>query len=100
MKDVIGEFAIVVQNPLQRARRWKEAGKGVIGCFPMYVPEEIIHASGMLPITLLGTEEPVSLAYKHLQTYICHLVQSNFELSLAGKLDFLDGIVFLVSATR
>jgi len=31
MKDVIGEFAIVVQNPLQRARRWKEAGKGVIG---------------------------------------------------------------------
>jgi len=48
----------------------------------------------MLPITLLGTEEPVSLAYKHLQTYICHLVQSNFELSLAGKLDFLDGIVF------
>ena len=94
MNDIISEFATIAQNPLQRAKRWKEAGKQVIGCFPMHVPEEIIHASGMLPITLLGTDEAVTLADKYLQPYLCYVARSNLDLALKGKLDFLDGIVF------
>lgn len=94
MNDIINEFATIVENPLQRARRWKEAGKGVIGCFPMYIPEEVIHAGGMLPITLLGTHEVVTSSDRYLQPYLCHVPRSNLDLALKGKLDFLDGIVF------
>jgi benzoyl-CoA reductase subunit C len=94
MNDVIGELATLAQNPLQRARRWKEAGKIVIGCFPMYVPEEIIHASGALPITLLGTNETVTSADRYMQPYLCHVPRSNLDLALKGRLDFLDGVVF------
>lgn len=94
MNDIIGELATIAQNPLQRARRWKEAGGRVIGCFPMYVPEEIIHASGILPIALLGTNETVTLADRYLQPYLCHVPRSNLDLALKGRLDFLDGIVF------
>jgi len=94
MNDIIGEFATIAQNPLQRAKKWKEAGGRVIGCFPMYIPEEIIHASGILPITLLGTNETVTLSDRYLQPYLCHVPRSNLDLALKGKLDFLDGIVF------
>jgi benzoyl-CoA reductase subunit C len=94
MSDIIDELAAVAQNPLERARRWKEAGGRVIGCFPMYVPEEIIHASGILPITLVGTNEIVTSADRYLQPYLCHVPRSNLDLALKGKLDFLDGIVF------
>jgi len=94
MNDIIGELATIAQNPLQRARRWKEAGKRVIGCFPMNVPEEIIHASGVLPITLLGTNETVTLSDRYLQPYLCHVPRSNLDLALRGNLDFLDGVVF------
>lgn len=94
MNDIIDELAIITQDPLQRARRWKEAGGRVIGCFPMYVPEEIVHASGILPITLLGTSETVTSSDRYLQPYLCHVPRSNLDLALKGKLDFLDGIVF------
>jgi len=94
MNDIIGELATIAQNPLQRARRWKETGKRVIGCFPMYVPEEIIHASGILPITLLGTNETVTLSDRYMQPYLCHVPRSNLDLALKGNLDFLDGVVF------
>jgi len=94
MNDIIGELATIAQNPLQRARKWKETGKRVIGCFPMYVPEEIIHASGILPITLLGTNETVTLADRYMQPYLCHVPRSNLDLALKGRLNFLDGVVF------
>ena len=37
---------------------WKAAEKGrkVIGYMPVYVPREIIHAAGMLPVGILGGE--------------------------------------------
>jgi len=41
-----------------KAREWKEAapGRKVIGYMPVYVPREIIHAAGMLPLGILGGE--------------------------------------------
>ena len=38
------------------ARQWKDAkpGRKVIGYMPVYVPCEIIHAAGMLPLGVLG----------------------------------------------
>ena len=40
---------------------WKAAGKKVIGWFNPYVPEEIIHAAGMLPFEVTGNNEPVQM---------------------------------------
>ena len=38
------------------AREWKAAdpSRKVIGYMPVYVPREIIHAAGMLPLGILG----------------------------------------------
>ena len=93
-QQALSEFGEVFGDPYKRAKEWKKSNKReVIGCLPMYVPEEIIHAAGMLPITIFEDEEPVALADKHLQTNTCELIRSTFDMTLRGKLDFLDGLV-------
>lgn len=87
-------IASIVDRPYETALEWKKQGGKVIGCLPMYVPEEIVHAAGMLPITLLGNDEPITVADSYLQPYVCAPVRSNFDLALKGELDFLDGVVF------
>ena len=47
-------------------RAWKEAhpGRKAVGCMPVWFPRELIHAAGMLPVTVVGggTEEAISRA--------------------------------------
>lgn len=37
------------------AREWKEQGGRVIGYFCSYMPEEIVHAAGLLPYRVMGS---------------------------------------------
>jgi benzoyl-CoA reductase subunit C len=94
--DVWSKFANVADNPLDHLARWKKTtGRNIIGCHPMHCPEEIIHAAGALPITMLGSGGPITLANKHLQsTFICMPVRYNLDSALGGRLDFLDGMIF------
>lgn len=95
MDNLLKEFASIAEDPYPRLTQWKkDTGKKIIGCFPMYLPEEIIHAAGMLPVTLLGSDDEITLADQYAHPYICQLVRGNFDLSLKGELDFLDGVVF------
>jgi benzoyl-CoA reductase subunit C len=65
-----------------------------IGFFCPYVPEELLHAAGALPIRLMGTPVQMSHVQAHLQPNCCHLVKSSLESLLQGELDFLKGIIF------
>jgi benzoyl-CoA reductase/2-hydroxyglutaryl-CoA dehydratase subunit BcrC/BadD/HgdB len=65
-----------------------------IGFFCPYVPEELLHSAGSLPIRLMGAPIKISHAQGHLPPYCCHLVKSSLESYLQGELDFLKGIVF------
>ena len=95
MESILAEFAEATQNPFPRLIEWKQrTGKRIIGCLPMYVPEEIIHAGGMLPITLLGNEEALVHVDRYVEPYVCGIVRSNLDLALRGELNFLDGVIF------
>jgi len=95
MEELLRNFALITENSYQRLAEWKDHAKGnVIGCLPMYVPEEIIDAAGILPITILVEDNNITLADYYLQPHLCSLVRAKFDLALRGKLDFLDGIVF------
>ena len=76
-------------------RDWKAAGKKVVGWSCIYVPEEIIHAAGMLPIRVTGHVEESALehASSYLYTNSCSFMRSCFDLALIGGYDFLDGYV-------
>jgi len=79
-------------------RRWREAhpGQKVIGCFPVYVPEEIVHAAGMLPVALYGGGPMIEIdhADSRIQSFICSISRSTLELGLTGRLDAFDGLIF------
>ncbi len=83
---------------LTAVRAWKEAGTGrkAIGHMPIYVPRELIHAAGMLPVGIVGAGERLEIIRgdAYFQSYICHIPRSTIELALSRRLDVLDGMLF------
>ncbi len=80
------------------ARDWKaaDANRKVIGYMPVYVPRELIHAAGMLPMGVLGGGDQLEVIHgdAYYQSYICRIPRSTVELGLGGQLDFVDGMLF------
>ena len=80
------------------ARQWKASapGRKVIGYMPIYVPREIIHAAGFLPLGILGGGDQLEVIHgdAFYQSYICRIPRSTIELGLSGRLDFVDGMLF------
>jgi benzoyl-CoA reductase/2-hydroxyglutaryl-CoA dehydratase subunit BcrC/BadD/HgdB len=76
-------------------REWKATGRFVIGWFNPYVPEEIIHAAGMLPFEVTGDNEPVQMqgAEAHIYSNSCSKIRTCWQMQLDGKYNFLDGYV-------
>ncbi|MFV0514812.1 MAG: benzoyl-CoA reductase subunit C [Jhaorihella sp.] len=80
------------------AREWKAAkpGRKVIGFMPLYVPRELIHAAGMLPLGIMGGGDNLEVIHgdAYYQSYICRIPRSTIELGVSGRLDFVDGMLF------
>jgi benzoyl-CoA reductase/2-hydroxyglutaryl-CoA dehydratase subunit BcrC/BadD/HgdB len=74
---------------------WQATGRKVIGWFNPYIPEEIIHAAGMLPFEVTGNNEPVQMqgAEAHIYSNSCSKIRTCWQLQLDGKYNFLDGLV-------
>jgi benzoyl-CoA reductase subunit C len=79
-------------------KQWKAAvpGRKAIGYMPVYVPRELIHAAGMLPVGILGGGDSLEVIQgdAYYQSYICRIPRSTIELGLTGRLDSLDGMLF------
>ena len=65
------------KNPRAQLDKYLAAGKKVIGCFEPYTPEELVHASGMIPMGLWGGHTELKLV----KSYLLHLPR----LDHAGK---------------
>ncbi len=78
-------------------KTWKEkTGGKAIGYLPVYVPREIIHAAGMLPVGIMGGGPNLEIIKgdAYFQSYICHIPRSTIELGLLNKLDCMEGFLF------
>lgn len=80
------------------ARQWKAASpdRKVVGYLPVYVPRELIHAAGMLPLGIVGGGDQLEVIHgdAYYQSYICRIPRSTIELGVSGRLDFVDGMLF------
>jgi benzoyl-CoA reductase subunit C len=65
----------------------------VIGYFPVYFPEEIVHAAGLRPHALLGggNKLEVRLADARIGSFVCSICRSTTEQGLNGTLRGLKG---------
>ena len=83
---------------LAAVREWKEEGpdRKAVGHMPIYVPRELIHACGMLPVGVVGAGDRLEIIRgdAYFQSYICHIPRSTIELAVTGRLDALDGMLF------
>jgi benzoyl-CoA reductase subunit C len=82
---------------LGSVREWKARTGGLaVGYMPIYVPCELLHAQGVLPVGLMGARDDLEIIRgdAYYQSYICHIPRSTVELGLNGSLDCLDGLLF------
>ncbi len=66
-------------------RRFKERTGGLaVGYMPIYVPRELFHAQGVLPVGILGGGDDLEIIRgdAYYQSYICHIPRSTIELGL------------------
>jgi bcr-type benzoyl-CoA reductase subunit C len=96
--DAQEKIAEIVHNPLKSIADWKKrsGGKvvGCLACMPPFVPEELIHAAGMLPVGLWGAEIPVRLADAKLQSFACSVARTSLEMGLNGTVSVCDAFLF------
>lgn len=67
----------------------EETGKPAVGCFPLFVPEELVYAAGFLPVGLWGGVSAFQKSNQYIQSFACSIMRANLELGLSGKYDFL-----------
>jgi benzoyl-CoA reductase/2-hydroxyglutaryl-CoA dehydratase subunit BcrC/BadD/HgdB len=86
------EMASELNNPEIQA--WKQAGNRVVGTSCSNIPEEVLHAAGLLPMRLRapGIKE-TGIADSHLHRINCTYTRSVLEFLLRGELDFFDGFI-------
>lgn len=98
-RDIVDRCEALLDDlSFESARAWKSAedGRKVVGYMPIYVPREIIHAAGMLPLGVLGGGDRLEVIHgdAYYQSYICRIPRSTVELGVTGRLDFVDGMLF------
>lgn len=87
--------AVEPQNRVRWALERKAQGKKVIGLGCSHIPEEIIHAAGILPLRLIGTWNPsLSLVNNYrpiawTDPYVNHVLES----AINGEYNYLDGMI-------
>ncbi len=98
LQELLGRAEVLYRDcRLHRVRQWKqETGGLAVGYLPIYVPREILHAQGVLPVGLMGGGDDLEVIRgdAYYQSYICRIPRSTIELGLNGSLDCLDGVIF------
>lgn len=84
----------IAGNPFSFLEQWrKSTGKKVIATTIADIPEELIYAADLLPFTIQGTSDPISVAGGRLPDNCCSLARSNLELVMGFAGSFFNGYV-------
>ncbi len=97
LEDVVRLGREIVADPTYpTARAYARGGRPVVGCFPVYTPQEIAHAMGMLPVSLHGGGENLEISHADaaLGSFLCSISKSTLELGLTGGLEAFRAVVF------
>lgn len=97
IETIINELVEIQKNPTKVVEDHKKAtGKGAIGIMPIYAPEELVHATGFLPVGIWGGQKNITKARAYLPPFACSIMQSVMEYQLEGAYDNLDAVLISV----
>ncbi len=66
----------------------------VINIMPMYIPEEIVYASGFVPKLIIKDDDYIKESERYLQPYLCHVPRAILGMGIGGRFDDSSGIIF------
>ena len=81
---VLNELAEVAAHPRRQLDKYLAEGRKVVGCFPIYIPEEIIHAAGFVPMGMWGGQVTPTVAGKYNPIFTCSIMRSCLEFGMTG----------------
>ncbi|HEX8739830.1 MAG TPA: 2-hydroxyacyl-CoA dehydratase [Casimicrobiaceae bacterium] len=95
LDEVLERCNALRQAPVPEADALPEGFTGMLGHFPVYFPEEIAHAAGLLPVAVLGGGNRLELKHAdaRMGSFVCSICRSTVELGLNGSLEKLTGFV-------
>ena len=98
LQALVARAESIYRDPtLGEVRAFKARSGGLaVGYLPIYVPRELLHSQGVLPVGIMGAGPDLEIIRgdAYYQSYICHIPRSTIELGLNRSLDCLDGMLF------
>jgi benzoyl-CoA reductase/2-hydroxyglutaryl-CoA dehydratase subunit BcrC/BadD/HgdB len=93
LTEILNKFEEIAANPMGQKKAYLAAGKKVVLTAPVYTPEEIIHAMGMVPMAAWGADIELNEAKRYFPAFICSIMQSILELGMNGTYEGVSAIV-------
>ncbi len=93
-EELFARFKEVAENPNGYVKDWKQrTGRKVFGAMPPFAPEELIYASGALPVGTWGAAVTPTDAYQYFPTFYCSILTTTLQLGIQGSFRELDAFV-------
>lgn len=93
LNELIAKFDAAANHPKAQMEKYIAEGKKVVGVFPIYTPEEIVHAAGMVPIGMWGGRVEIDKAKQYFPAFACSIMQSILEFGLRGVFAKLSAVI-------
>ncbi len=93
-EDVIQEARDTAASPYARFRKSLPEGRKPMGYACPFIPEELIHAAGMLPLRVYGRSADLGGADRYLPSQCCEVARAMVSSVAGGELRFLESMVF------
>ncbi len=78
----------------KRARELKAKGKHIFGYLCAFTPLELLTAAGIVPFRFMGSmRQPITEADINMETIVCPVVRSCFDVAVKGGFNFCDGLI-------
>lgn len=93
-EELFARFREVAETPNSYVKDWKRrTGRKVFGAMPPFAPEELIYASGALPVGTWGAAVTPTDAYQYFPTFYCSILTTTLQLGIQGSFRELDAFV-------
>ena len=93
INELLANFHVIANSPKKQLNKYLAEGRKVIGCVPIYTPEEIVHAMGAVPMGIWGADTEVKEAKQYFPAFICSIMQSVLELGMRGDYEGVSAII-------